>query len=59
MLKPGSGVISIAGFHDGHLDGTGTDAVFGSIAGLAATPDGKTIYVSEDMNKVIRKITLQ
>jgi sugar lactone lactonase YvrE len=59
LLEPGKGVVSIAGFHDGHQDGDGKEAAFGYINGLAATPDGKTIFVSEEYNKVIRKITIQ
>lgn len=40
-------------------DGSGDVAGFGEIGGIAATPDGKTVYVSEVANKVIRKVTIQ
>ena len=40
-------------------DGSGDVAAFGEIGGIAATADGKTVYVSEVGNKVIRKVTIQ
>lgn len=40
-------------------DGTGETAGLETIGGLAATPDGKTIFVSEPGKKVIRKVTIQ
>ncbi|MBS1660955.1 MAG: hypothetical protein JST68_07875 [Bacteroidetes bacterium] len=59
LYRPGKGVVSIAGFHDGTNNGSGKDAGFGSITGLATSPDGKTLFVSEEYNKTVRKITIE
>ena len=59
LYRPGKGVVSVAGFHDGNADGSGKDAALGSITGLAVSPDGKTLYVSEEYNKTVRKITVE
>jgi DNA-binding beta-propeller fold protein YncE len=42
----------------GLQDGVGSDALFGTPVGLAISPDGKTLYVSEVDNKCIRKINI-
>ncbi|HEX7928802.1 MAG TPA: hypothetical protein VF678_14495, partial [bacterium] len=37
-------------------DGTGTDAIFGGLSGVASDADGN-LYVADDGNRVLRKIT--
>jgi hypothetical protein len=59
MVRPGNDVITLAGEEHNMQDGDGQTAGFGTIGGIAATPDGKTVYVSEPGNKVIRKVTIQ
>jgi hypothetical protein len=59
VVRPGIDVTTLVGQYQGYGDGTGTTAGFGEIGGIAATPNGKVIYVSEIANKVIRKVVLQ
>jgi hypothetical protein len=59
VVRPGIDVTTLVGQYQGYGDGTGTTAGFGEIGGIAATPNGKVIYVSEVANKVIRKVVLQ
>jgi hypothetical protein len=59
IVKPGKNVSTLVGTYQGYGDGTGLTAGFGEIGGIASTADGKTIYVSEVANKVIRKVVLQ
>jgi len=59
VVHPGIDVATLVGKYQGYGDGTGATAGFGEIGGIAATPNGKIIYVSEIANKVIRKVVLQ
>ncbi|MEX6686243.1 hypothetical protein QTN47_01990 [Danxiaibacter flavus] len=61
MVRPGKDVITLAGYsgHASYGDGPGTTAGLGETGGIAATPDGKTIFVSEPGQKVIRKVTIE
>lgn len=59
LLRPGKDVTTLVGDSKVYGDGTGKDAGFGTIGGIATTPDGKTIYVSEPGKKVIRKVAIQ
>lgn len=59
LLRPGKDVTTLAGFVSKYGDGPGEAAGFGTIGGLAATADGKTMWVSEPGNKVIRKVSIQ
>jgi len=60
VVRPNIDVTTLVG-KTPHIwgDGPGDVAGFGEIGGIAATPDGKTVYVSEVANKVIRKVTIQ
>jgi hypothetical protein len=59
VVNPGKNVTTLVGTYQGYGDGTGLTAGFGEIGGIATTADGKTIYVSEVANKVIRKVVLK
>ena len=61
VVRPGKDVTTLVGYgySGSYADGPGTTAGLGQIGGIAATPDGKTIYVSEPGMKVIRKVMLQ
>jgi hypothetical protein len=60
VVRPGIDVTTLVGKNPGNWgDGSGDVAEFGEIGGIATTADGKTIYVSEVANKVIRKVVLQ
>lgn len=61
IVRPGKDVTTLVGYgYSGHYgDGPGKTAGLAQIGGLAATPDGKTVYVSEPGKKVIRKVTIQ
>lgn len=61
VLRPGKDVTTLVGYNynAGYGDGNGETAGLGDIGGLAALPDGKTVYISEPGYKVIRKITIQ
>jgi len=61
LLRPGNYVITLVGYNYNadYGDGNGESAGLGEIGGLAATPDGKTVFISEPGYKVIRKITIQ
>jgi len=59
VVKPGIDVTTLVGKSSTYGDGSGDVAAFGQIGGIATTPDGKTVYVSEVGNKVIRKVTIQ
>ena len=59
MVQPGKQVLFVAGGKVGYKDGVGGEAAFGGMDGIAVEPDGKTIYISEYSNKVIRKVSLQ
>jgi len=52
-------VRTVVGLAKTYGDGDAMHAGLGTIGGLATTPDGKTIYIAEPGNKVIRKIVLQ
>jgi sugar lactone lactonase YvrE len=59
VVRPGIDVSTLVGTSTTYGDGDGNTAAFGEIGGIATTADGKTIYVSEVGNKVIRKVTIQ
>ncbi len=60
VVKPGIDVTTLVGKNPTNWgDGSGDVAGFGEIGGIATTADGKTVYVSEVANKVIRKVTIQ
>jgi len=60
VVKPGVDVTTLVGKNPADWgDGSGDVAGFGEIGGIATTADGKTVYVSEVANKVIRKVTIQ
>ncbi len=59
VVRPGVDVSTLVGTSTTYGDGDGNTAAFGQIGGIATTADGKTIYVSEVGNKVIRKVTIQ
>ena len=59
VVKPGKDVTTLVGTYQGYGDGNGSTAGFGQIGGIASSSDGKTIYVSEVANKVIRKVVVQ
>lgn len=41
-----------------YVDGIGTDACFGGPTGMALSPDGRTLYVVERNNGVVRQVDL-
>ncbi len=51
-------VVTLAGKDKGYRDGEGKEAAFNGIGGIAAAPDGKTIFVADAGNNVIRRIDL-
>jgi hypothetical protein len=59
VVRPNIDVTTLVGKSSVYGDGSGNTAAFGEIGGIATTPDGKIIYVSEVGNKVIRKVTIQ
>ena len=61
LVRPGKDVITLVGYgySSSYGDGTGKTAVLGQIGGIASTADGKTVYISEPGNKLIRKVVLQ
>ena len=59
VVKPNIDVTTLVGKSSTYGDGSGDIAAFGQIGGIATTADGKTVYVSEVGNKVIRKVTIQ
>ena len=61
LVRPGKDVSTLVGYGYSNYygDGPGKTAGLAQIGGIAATPDGKTIYVSEPGNKVIRKVTIE
>jgi hypothetical protein len=59
VVRPGKDVTTLVGSISTYKDGPGNDAGLATIGGIAATPDGKTVYVSEPGQKVIRKVTIQ
>lgn len=59
MVRPGKDVTTLVGTSLNYGDGSGGTASLSTVGGIAATPDGKTIYVAESGKKVIRKVTIQ
>ncbi len=61
MIRPGKDVITLVGYSAGssYGDGPGKTRGLGGTGGIAATPDGKTVFVSEPGQKVIRKVTIE
>lgn len=59
MVRPGKDVVTLTNTRATYGDGTGSSAGFSTIGGIAATPDGKTVFVAEPYKKVIRKVTIQ
>jgi len=59
VVKPGIDVSTLVGKSSVYGDGSGDVAAFGEIGGIASSADGKTVYVAEVSNKVIRKVTIQ
>jgi sugar lactone lactonase YvrE len=60
-ITPNGQVTTVAGVEGkgpGSADGLGTVAQFYGPLGVAVTPDGKTIYVGEYYNSIIRRIAL-
>ena len=59
VVRPGNDVTTLVGYgySSSYGDGTGKTAGLAQIGGIAATPNGKTIYISEPGRKVIRKVT--
>lgn len=49
-------VYTIVNGGQGYKDGNGREAQFNSISGIAVSADGKTLYVSDLYNNVIRKV---
>ncbi|HTE09530.1 MAG TPA: hypothetical protein VK645_01150 [Chitinophagaceae bacterium] len=58
-VKPGKEVITLVGSGKNYGDGTGKAAGLSTVGGIAATPDGKTVYIAEPGKKVIRKVVVQ
>jgi hypothetical protein len=58
MVIPGKEVVTLTNTRAAYGDGAGTTAGLFTVGGIAATADGKTIYVSEPGKKVIRKVTI-
>lgn len=52
-------MITLAGNNRGYKDGPGKTAAFGTIGGIAVTPDGKRIYVTDHGNNVIRRVDIK
>jgi hypothetical protein len=52
-------VITVAGNNRGYKDGPGKTAAFGTISGMAVSPDGKKIYIADAGNNVIRRIDIR
>ncbi len=59
MVRPGKEVTTVVGFSKTYGDGPAKSAGLATIGGIATTPDGKTVYISEPPKKVIRKVILQ
>jgi hypothetical protein len=59
MVKPGATVSTLVNSGTRYGDGDGNTAGFSTIGGIAATPDGTTIYVSEPGKKLIRKVVIR
>jgi len=59
MVKPGETVSTLVNSGTKYGDGDGNTAGFSTIGGIAATPDGATIYVSEPGKKIIRKVVIR
>lgn len=59
VVKDKKEVFTLVRSSDTYGDGTEKTAALATIGGLAATPDGKTVYLSEPGMKVIRKVVLQ
>ncbi|MEP7317443.1 MAG: hypothetical protein ABI921_01840 [Panacibacter sp.] len=56
VVRQGKDVITLLGNSLTYGDGTGNTAGISTVGGIAATADGKTIYISEPGKKVIRKV---
>lgn len=59
LVRPGKDVRTLVGPGSKYGDGNGAVAGLGTVGGIACTPDGKTIFISEPGNKVIRKVTIE
>lgn len=59
VVKGKKEVLTLTKSGTAYGDGTGETAGLFTIGGLACTPDGKTVFVSEPGRKVIRKVVLQ
>lgn len=59
MVKDKKEVITLTKSGVAYGDGSGDTAGIDTMGGIACTPDGKTVFVSEPGRKVIRKITIQ
>ena len=46
----------VAATTTGYKDGNGNEAQFNGVSGIATTSDGKTLYISDISNHLIRKI---
>ncbi|HVU98487.1 MAG TPA: hypothetical protein VHE34_24855 [Puia sp.] len=58
LCKQGKGIVWLS-LSDNNPNRNPADDMFGHVSGMAVTPDGKTLYIAEEFNKVISKITLQ
>ena len=58
IIRPNNDVTTLVGYgYSSHYgDGTGKTAGLAQIGGIATTPNGRTIYISESGRKVIRKV---
>jgi hypothetical protein len=52
-------VVTIAGNNRGYKDGPGKTAAFGTISGIAISPDGKTLFIADAGNNVLRRIDMR
>jgi len=59
LITPRKDVTILVGSSSSYEDGTGKTAGVAEVGDIAATADGKTIYLSEPGNKAIRKVILQ
>ncbi|CAN5757951.1 hypothetical protein BH11BAC3_BH11BAC3_11760 [soil metagenome] len=59
MLRPGKDVTTLVEGDTIYGDGPGKIAGLATVGGIAATADGKTIYIAESGKKVIRKVTIE
>ncbi len=59
MVRPGLDVVTLTNTRATYGDGAGTVAGLATVGGIAATPDGHTVYISEPGKKLIRRVVFQ